>query len=278
MRCNSRRQALITLIMLCMVCFVVTSCGKTESETADALENAERIPVITYHRICPDSYHKTLKEQVSLWHKLSSFEEEMKYLHDNGYTTLSMDEFYKWYTGDRQVPPKSVVITFDDGHYSVLRYGLPVLRRYGMKATVFMIGKDYNFKGDPENPMACIGLEDVYETRKDYPKLEFQSHTYKIHNNSNVDPVVTHMSYDEIMQDFELQDTLFASLNFRYLAYPYGIYTDDFVKAARDSGFKLAFLYGNADYAKRTDDAMEIPRIGIRGDQPLEQAFYRWFE
>lgn len=278
MRNNVRRGILITVIMLSMVCFVVTSCGRAESDSNASSENADRIPVITYHRICTDSYHNTLTDQVSLWHKLSSFEEEMKYLHDNGYTTLSMDEFYEWYKGERNVPSKSVVITFDDGHYSVIKYGLPVLRKYNMKATVFLIGKDYNFKADSKNPMACIGLEDIYKTRQDYPELDFQSHTYKLHNNSNVDPVVPDMSYEEIVRDFELQDMLFKALDFEYLAYPYGIYTEDFIKAAKDSGYKLAFLYGNADYARRTDDAMEIPRIGIRGDQTLEQAFYRWFE
>lgn len=278
MRNDVRHWILIAVIMLSMVCFVVTSCGKAESDSNASSENADRIPVITYHRICTDSYHRTLTDQGSLWHKLSSFEEEMKYLHDNGYTTLSMDEFYEWYKGERNVPSKSVVITFDDGHYSVINYGLPVLKKYNMKATVFMIGKDYNFKADSKNPMACIGLEDIYKTRQDYPELDFQSHTYKLHNNSNVDPVVPDMSYEEIVRDFELQDMLFNALDFEYLAYPYGIYTEDFIKAAKDSGYKLAFLYGNADYARRTDDAMEIPRIGIRGDQPLDQAFYRWFE
>ena len=57
MRNNVRRGILITVIMLSMICFMVTSCGKTERDSVENSENAEAIPVITYHRICTDEYH-----------------------------------------------------------------------------------------------------------------------------------------------------------------------------------------------------------------------------
>ena len=90
-------------VMMCL-----TSCaGGTEEDAG-----AERIPILAYHKIVPAG----TEFESSLLIAEDTFEEQMKYLHDEGYTTLTPDELCEWYDG-KKFPEKSVMITFDDGYY-----------------------------------------------------------------------------------------------------------------------------------------------------------------
>ena len=83
---------------------------------------AGELPVFVFHSIEP-----------------ALFEQQLVYLAENDYRTLSVNEFVHCLHGTREVPPRSVLLTIDDARSSVWRYGLPLLKKYGMKATVFVI-------------------------------------------------------------------------------------------------------------------------------------------
>jgi peptidoglycan/xylan/chitin deacetylase (PgdA/CDA1 family) len=80
------------------------------------------VPVFVFHSLEPDSFGRKLR-----------------YLGDNGYRTLSADEYFLFLMGARSAPEKAVVLTLDDGRGSVWSVGFPLLRTYGMKATVFLV-------------------------------------------------------------------------------------------------------------------------------------------
>lgn len=83
---------------------------------------AEHVPVYVYHTIQP-----------------SRFEEDLRYLQENGYRTIGMEDLGKHLTGERRAPERSVVLTFDDARSSFWRFGFPLLQRYGMKGVLFVI-------------------------------------------------------------------------------------------------------------------------------------------
>ncbi len=89
------------------------------------------IPVFTYHSIAgpntPDSITPT------------EFERHMRYLADNGYHTLTADELYDYLVNGSPVPSKSVLITFDDGRATLWTVAYPILKKYGLKATTFIV-------------------------------------------------------------------------------------------------------------------------------------------
>jgi len=80
------------------------------------------VPVFVYHTIRP-----------------SRFEEDLRYLQENDYRTIGMRALRKHLTGERQVPKRSVVLTFDDARSSFWRFGYPLLRRFEMKGVLFVI-------------------------------------------------------------------------------------------------------------------------------------------
>jgi len=67
------------------------------------------------------------------------FAEMMGRLRREGYATLSSEEFRDYMLGVRDVPAKSVLLTFDDAWLDVFVYAYPILRTFGLKFTVFVV-------------------------------------------------------------------------------------------------------------------------------------------
>ena len=95
---------------------------------------ASRISVLCFHRVVSDSLKKSKFPNYEWVAAVSDFEKQMKYLYDNHYTTLSLDEFNNWYKGNKNVPAKTVVLTFDDGDYEFYHIVYPILKKYKLKA------------------------------------------------------------------------------------------------------------------------------------------------
>jgi len=83
----------------------------------------------------------------------ANFESQIAWLAADGWTSLSLDEYAGFLAG-KPVPRKSIVITFDDGYLDNWVYAYPILRKYGMRATVFVVT---GWMGDgPVRPHAGI--------------------------------------------------------------------------------------------------------------------------
>jgi peptidoglycan/xylan/chitin deacetylase (PgdA/CDA1 family) len=80
------------------------------------------LPVFTFHTLEP-----------------ADFEAKLRHLRDNGYRTVTLDRAVAHVRGEERAPPKSVVLTVDDGRLSTWTVGRPLLRRYGMHAAAFVI-------------------------------------------------------------------------------------------------------------------------------------------
>lgn len=87
--------------------------------------------IITYHDI---GVHNTSIYTV----RPESFAAQMQLLHEAGWNTLTAPQLDGWHRGD-PLPPRSVLVTFDDGCMGVWQYAEPVLRRYDMRAAAFII-------------------------------------------------------------------------------------------------------------------------------------------
>lgn len=66
------------------------------------------------------------------------FEKLCQYLVKKKYTTHFLDEWYEYFSVERKKDPKKLVLTFDDGYLDNWVYALPILKKYGLKATVFI--------------------------------------------------------------------------------------------------------------------------------------------
>ena len=67
-----------------------------------------------------------------------TFEEHMRYLQGERYHTLALRDFVEFIDGRRQLPMKSILLTFDGAHNGFLRYARPLLKDLGLRATLFV--------------------------------------------------------------------------------------------------------------------------------------------
>lgn len=89
------------------------------------------IPVFTYHSVGSRDVPNSVT--------LAEFENHMKYLSYNGYQTLDADELYAHVVHGSSVPPKAVVLTFDDGRATLWSIVYPILKKYNLRAVSFIV-------------------------------------------------------------------------------------------------------------------------------------------
>jgi peptidoglycan/xylan/chitin deacetylase (PgdA/CDA1 family) len=97
-----------------------------------------KIPILMYHQISevPERGKRIRRTNPIYSLSVENFHEQMRYIHNNGYQTLSLKEIIDTVRYNQQ---QSVVITFDDGFANNYTNAFPILKKYGMTATVFVV-------------------------------------------------------------------------------------------------------------------------------------------
>lgn len=230
--------------------------------------NQKQVAVLVYHNIVRSEEEK-VKDQDTLTEK--EFEEQMKYLRDSGYVAISAEEFYEWKEGKKDIPEKSVIITFDDGFYSFKYLVQPILEKYNFNAICFLIGK-VTIQNTPEYVEGKYGTIGLDEVKNKSNNIIYGSHTFCMHELlENGKPIVKDKSYDELKGDTQkFNNELFDA---KYLAYPYYTYTKDFVKVLKEENYKLAFA-GEEEMATKGVNNYKVPRIsGVKSLDEFKSIF-----
>lgn len=249
------------LLLLILFSLFIAGCSntnavkKTDTKDSTAVEAKKQedtnkipyklhgVPVIMYHSIGVEKGNPIImpKEQ---------FETEMKYLKENGYTTLTLKELYDYFENKVPIPDKSIVITLDDGYKDNYTDAFPILKKYGLKATIFVVTSYVD-----KNP-AFINSVQIKEM--DAAGIQIESHT------------VTHrdldkLSYDEQYKELKDSKTFLESLLSRsidFVAYPTGKYNDITIKVAKAAGYKMG-LTTNGRWSDKADGIFTLDRVYI---------------
>lgn len=96
------------------------------------------IPVLTYHHLLKNEENKRFRHTSTTTSDVA-FSNQMTYLKQAGYDTISLYQLEAYLKNQINLPGKAIVLTFDDGLKSVYRYAYPVLKDYGFRATAFII-------------------------------------------------------------------------------------------------------------------------------------------
>ena len=199
-------------------------------EEISAIAGGSKILVLNYHQV--QNSHNSLAVPIS------DFDTQMKFLADSGCITITPDELYAGLRGEIDLPPKPVLITFDDGYIDNYTNAYPILKKYNLRATIFIIPA---FTGVYPNYMTWDQLKEM----EDSGTITIESHT------------LTHPKLEELPDD-EIRVELLNSKNMleqqlghpvEFLAYPTGTYNLHIAGIAQDLGYKGAFTikYGVVD-------------------------------
>ena len=251
-----KKKVTIILIIICILFALISS--------IIYIRNKGKIPVLCYHNLATTEEKANFESEKDWTIDIQNFEEQLKYFKKHNYKTLTMEEFYNWKQGKIKLPRKSVLITFDDGFLSNYHYAFPLLKKYNMNATVFLIGEYVQSSTQIDwdgNIKTYMPLDLVEKSKEEYPNIDFCSHTYGLHYHNSINEV----SKEQMKEDFSLFKNNITDTKF--IAYPFGQYNENLIDAWKDSSGLLAFTYGptKKDYRKasKKDDNFEIPRLNV---------------
>lgn len=229
---------------------------------------SEQITILGYHHIVEDK-DKEAYFKGNMWvNSLSSFEAQMKLLKEKGYHSVSLQDVYEWRMGRKELDEKSVVITFDDGFYSSIKYAQPILEKYGFQGSVFVIGSqiEANRSEYKPNKRQHATLADMQHAKK----LSFYAHSFGLHHKDGGFRV--HQLTKEALQIDTQKEASLVSTEF--YAYPYGKYNPLIQEVLKQHGTKLAFGFNENRKASRQDDPYALPRFNVNAYTKLD-VFYQ---
>lgn len=206
------------------------------------------VPVLNYHQV-NDEKHSALTLHVD------QFREQMEYLHNQGYNTITLAQLYDYLENGTELPNKPIVITFDDGYVDNYKNVLPILKEYNMKATLFMIS-------DAANTPGFVSTEQMHQMEAG--GFDIQGHTNHHKILTKIDPT-------------ELPDALLGGKTslegilgepIEYLAYPGGFNDMPVQYVTKQSGYKMAFTV-QPGTVQPGDNLYALNRLAIfQGDTP----------
>lgn len=215
--------------------------------------SSDGIAVLNYHFFY-DAATEGCNESICI--STENFRKQLDYLKNNGYKTLTMQEFYDWKVGDITLPAKSVLITIDDGAMGTDTHLPAILEEYQMHASLFLI----------------TGWWDISKYQKT-SYLEIYSHGDELHHNnycagSNCGFKPLLLSKEEIVADLNL--SLSKGVGKLAFCYPFYKTSQTLEAALREVGIPLAFAGGNRK-ATRGVSNYYIPRYVVYKGTSLNQ-------
>lgn len=222
---------------------------------------ADKVPVLMYHYIVPQKYD-TEPDNNSIV-TLEAFQKDMKYLHDNGYHTATLQQLEKYVNEEITLPEKTVVISFDDGYQNNIIYAYPIMKEYGFHATMFVIGNRIQEQTTTFDPAktSYISREEMANSQDVF---EFNSHTYNLHFKSPYhcdDDYAAGLDPDKFMADDQIMRKQ-AGINTPYFAYPFGDFRIEMIYALKKSGFRMAFTV-HQGFVRPGDDPYTLKRLTV---------------
>lgn len=220
----------------------------------------QTVPVLTYHKLSRDGSPDAMTVRES------DFEAQMRFLRDNGYRVIPLDDLFEFLRFRRQIPARSVAITFDDGWRSVFDIALPVLRKFGYPATLFVYTD--LIVGSRET----LSWEQVRELSRN--GFEIGCHTKTHRYLGRKEPKETFREYfDAVRREITESSRIIRSRvgrDVKYLAYPYGDTNELVAAITRTEGYRLAFTVERESAPFFSND-FRVSRAMIYGSYGLKE-------
>jgi len=259
----------LSIIIVALISIVFVSCKIqnikapelkfTSAPTASPEPPKETIestsyPILMYHHVknC-DENCDDIEQGLSVSN--SDFEAQMKYLSDNGYKTIFLDDLF--YKSDA----KTLALTFDDGYLDNLSEAAPILKKYNLSATLFVI-------------CDSVGT-DRYLNWEQIKQLSDQN--WQIGAHTKTHPNLTTLSKEDMEDQIascktEIEKNIGKPVKF--FSYPAGKFDDTVISVVKDSGFSGAVTTVSGTKNNK-NNPFELKRLRINGSDSLDGFIYK---
>jgi len=191
-----------------------------------------RIPVLLYHRVDTEADSQWRPFCVSP----QNFADQMRWLAHQGFMTIHLGQLLDYYHLGSPIPPKPLVITFDDGYFCNYSRAFPILRQRGFFATVFLACNLLR----PDLAKPTEGRNSFMA----WPEiLEMQRAGWEFHSHGLDHKRMTELTRDEMIAEIGIsRQRLAARLGrpIEFFCYPFGQFNTEAQKVVRSYGYRGA--------------------------------------
>src|SRR5437016_162652 len=210
----------------------------------------------------------------------AAFEAQMKELKDKGITVISMQDLLAWKRGEKNIPPRCAVITFDDGWKSQYEVAWPILKKFGYPVTMFIYTE--GVRGGSLGGGEAITWEQLADMRDNGVDIQAHTATHQDlregHTVMVIEPggkrtkkKLTGADYEKWVQNEVVgcKELLEQRLGIKVncFAVPFGNYNEHVKELARNAGYEAMFtVYGQP--ITFTSPMDSIGRYAIEANKP----------
>lgn len=193
------------------------------------------VPILVYHGVFPHHPGQTV-QQKEFDVPPEVFDAQMAFLRDSGYRVISFESVIDALEKGEKLPPRPVVITFDDGRENQYVHAFPILRKYGYTATFFVY------------PNPIVNNKPDFMTWSQLKELQSAGMTIGSHTYTHPKLTLTHdpkdLKREIVLSRTTLQKQLGAPVDF--IAFPFGLRTAESDSLVKVAGYRAArgFLGG----------------------------------
>ncbi|QEC44425.1 polysaccharide deacetylase [Pseudobacter ginsenosidimutans] len=195
---------------------------------------------------------------------------QWKYLKSEGYSPILFSDLVQFVQQGKALPPKPVLLTFDDGYKDNYEVMYPILQHLGMKANIFLV-PGYLKQQMHSSDGVYLDLSEIRIMKSSL--VEFGLHSYDHQSYKTLSPEALQLDIRKTADWLSAQGIPFQPC----IAFPYGAYPKKnpvkykrFTEALEKSGMVLAFRIGNRLNAMPLKKPLLVQRLDIRGDDSFE--------
>ncbi|TMV43473.1 polysaccharide deacetylase family protein [Paenibacillus mesophilus] len=183
-------------------------------------------------------------------------DEQMAYLAKEGYTTLTLRQFIDIWDGNAEAPAKAVLLTFDDGYTDNYTEAMPILKKYGFRATMFV--------------SPGMTGQDGYFAEWDQIR-EMRDNGWDIQPHGMTHPYLHKMTLEQ--QRFEITESIKqlkeqTGIDTLVFCYPYGMRNKDTLKLLEEQKVRFAFTIDQG-FTEPTQQPLQLKRIFVGGKESM---------
>jgi peptidoglycan/xylan/chitin deacetylase (PgdA/CDA1 family) len=210
----------------------------------------------------------------------AAFEAQMKELKDKGITVISMQDLLAWKRGEKNIPPRAAVVSFDDGWKSQYEVAWPIMKKFGYPLTLFIYTE--GVRGGSLGGGEAITWEQLADMRDNGVDIQAHTATHQDlregHTVMVIEPgakrtkkKLTGADYEKWVQNEVVgcKELLEQRLGIKVncFAVPFGNYNEHVKELARNAGYEAMFtVYGQP--ITFTSPMDSIGRYAIEANKP----------
>ncbi len=215
------------------------------------------IPTLMYHRIATiPNDRNSLPPEKFAW--------QMAFLARQNYHTITPQELYAYYVHQKPLPPRSVLLTFDDAYRDVFDVALPILKKYNFSALVFpisnWIGRENAWENFHKAPTTTMTWSDLKAWLNAGQTVASHTVDHPFLNNTPLEKSRYELKKSKSVLEEKLQ------IPIDFLCYPYGKFATTTMRLAKECNYLGAFaIFENIE--RKNLNLFALPRIPIPAKQ-----------